>query len=160
MGRVTHSLFRPQFSQPLGEINEQLFATGHWEGDLVQTRRDGALVNVVSSWTLRRDESKRPVSVIEMNYDVTARKKAEKELAQTREHLDTIVSSSLAALLHATADMAEAGLLPDPPYSQCERLIAARAEQAGWSHWPHDRIIPHDVEASNWPERWRAASGY
>jgi cell wall assembly regulator SMI1 len=72
----------------------------------------------------------------------------------------TIVSSSLAALLHATADMAEAGLLPDPPYSECQRLIAARAEQAGWSHWPHERIIPHDLEASNWPERWRAVSGF
>jgi PAS domain S-box-containing protein len=55
VGRVSHSLFRTQFPQPLGEINEQLFATGHWEGDLVQTRRDGSLVNVVSSWTLRRD---------------------------------------------------------------------------------------------------------
>jgi hypothetical protein len=71
----------------------------------------------------------------------------------------TIISSSLAALLHATADMAEAGLLPDPPHSECQRLTAARAEQAGWRHWPRDRIIPHDVEASNWPERWREASG-
>jgi hypothetical protein len=71
----------------------------------------------------------------------------------------TIISSSLAALLHATADMAEAGLLPNPPYSERERLIAARAEQAGWSNWPHDRIIPHDEEGSNWPERWREASG-
>jgi hypothetical protein len=47
-----------------------------------------------------------------------------------------------------------------PPYSECQRLIAARAEQAGWSHWPHERIIPHDLEASNRPKRWRAASGF
>jgi two-component system sensor histidine kinase/response regulator len=113
MGRVTHSLFRTQFSQPLGEINEQLFATGHWEGDLVHTHRDGALVNVVSSWTLRRDESKRPVSVIEMNYDVTARKKAEQELAQTREHLDTIVSSSLDGIVVYEAIRDERGQIRD-----------------------------------------------
>jgi two-component system sensor histidine kinase/response regulator len=113
MGRVTHSLFRTQFSQPLGEIKEKLFATGHWEGDLVHTRRDGALVNVISSWTLRRDESKRPASVIEMNYDVTARKKAEKELTQTREHLDTIVSSSLDGIVVYEAIRDERGQIRD-----------------------------------------------
>jgi two-component system, sensor histidine kinase and response regulator len=131
VGRVSHSLFRTQFPQPLGEINEQLFATGHWEGDLVQTRRDGALVNVVSSWTLRRDESKRPVSVIEMNYDVTARKKAEKELAQTREHLDTIVSSSLDGIAVYEAVRDERGQIRDLRFAMinpaAEKLMCRNA---------------------------------
>jgi two-component system, sensor histidine kinase and response regulator len=131
VGRVSHSLFRTQFPQPLGEINEQLFATGHWEGDLVQTRRDGSLVNVVSSWTLRRDESKRPVSVIEMNYDVTARKKAEKELAQTREHLDTIVSSSLDGIVVYEAVRDERGQIRDLRFAMinpaAEKLMCRNA---------------------------------
>jgi two-component system sensor histidine kinase/response regulator len=133
MGRVSHSLFRTQFSQPLGEINEQLFATGHWEGDLVHTRRDGALVNVVSSWTLRRDESKRPVSVIEMNYDITARKKAEKELAQTREHLDTIVSSSLDGIVVYEAVRDERGQIRDLRFAMinpaAEKLMRRSASE-------------------------------
>src|SRR3984957_14365083 len=43
MGRVTHSLFKAQFPQSLHEIDAQLLATGHWEGELVHTLRSGAL---------------------------------------------------------------------------------------------------------------------
>jgi cell wall assembly regulator SMI1 len=80
-----------------------------------------------------------------------------------------IVSSSLAALMHATADMAEAGLLLSGPSSgpeyekwfrERQGLIAERADCAGWSNWPHDRILPNDEEASNWPDRWRKAGGF
>jgi PAS domain S-box-containing protein len=55
MGHVTHSLFNTQYPQSLHDINAHLLATGHWEGELVQTRLDGALVTVASSWTLQRD---------------------------------------------------------------------------------------------------------
>lgn len=72
----------------------------------------------------------------------------------------TIESSSLAALLHATADIAEAGFLADPPYRERQRLIAARADEAGWSNWPYERTLPNDEIASHWPARWRRASGF
>ena len=72
LGRITHSLFKTQFPQSPGDVKAQLLATGHWEGELVHTRRDGALVTVASSWTLQRDDSDRPVSIIEMNYDMSA----------------------------------------------------------------------------------------
>src|SRR6202022_3406499 len=95
MGRLTHSIFKTQYPQSLHDINAQLLATGHWKGELVHTLRDGALVTVASSWTLQRDDSDGPVSVIEMDYDITARKKAEHELKKSREHLDAILNSSL-----------------------------------------------------------------
>jgi hypothetical protein len=78
-----------------------------------------------------------------------------------------IKSSSLAALLHATADMAETGRLRPPPsgpdyarwHAEREELIEARADQAGWTNWPYARTLPHDEQASHWPPRWRAARG-
>ena len=85
MGHVTHSLLKTQHPQSLHNINAQLLATGHWEGELVHTRRDGALVTVASSWTLQRDESNSPVSVIEMNYDITARKESEEAIRNSAE---------------------------------------------------------------------------
>jgi len=87
VGHMTCSLLSTKYPQSFDNINAQLLATGHWEGELVHTRRDGALVTVSSNWTLQRDDSNRPVSVIEMNCDITARKKAEKELEKNREHL-------------------------------------------------------------------------
>jgi len=67
MGHVIHSLFKTQPQQSFHDINAQLLATGRWEGELVHTRRDGALVTVASSWTLQRDEANNPVSVIELD---------------------------------------------------------------------------------------------
>jgi PAS domain S-box-containing protein len=75
VGHLTYSLLNTKYPQSFDNINAQLLATGHWEGELVHTRRDGAWVTVASRWTLQRDDSNRPVSVIEMSYDIAARKK-------------------------------------------------------------------------------------
>jgi PAS domain S-box-containing protein len=103
MGRVTHSLLNTQFPQPLDNINAQLFATGHWEGELIHTRHDGALVTVASSWTLQRDDSNRPVSVVEMNFDMTVRKVFEQRLQEAKERAemaDSAKSDFLANMSH------------------------------------------------------------
>jgi PAS domain S-box-containing protein len=82
LGHVTQSIFNIQDtqSQSLEDINAQLHATGHWEGELRRIRRDGALVNVASSRTLQRDDSNRALSIIEINYDITERKESEEAL--------------------------------------------------------------------------------
>jgi len=81
----------------------------------------------------------------------------------------SIVSSSLAALLHAVADLAEDGMLKSAEvsgpvyrawYKERSRLIEKRAEEFGWEHWPHERVMVNDEEAINWPEEWRAAAGF
>jgi PAS domain S-box-containing protein len=80
MGRVTHDFLGTTFPQPLEEIQAQLWREGHWEGELIHTRRDGAVLNVVSRWTLQRDDQGNPASIIEMNFDITERKKMERDL--------------------------------------------------------------------------------
>jgi PAS domain S-box-containing protein len=131
LGQVTHSLFKTQHPQSLYNINAQLLATGHWEGELVNTRRDGALVTVVSSWTLQRDESNRPVSVIELNYEITARKKAEQELKKSRERLDAILSSSLDGIIAYDAIRDALGVLRDLRFAMinpaAEKLMCMNA---------------------------------
>jgi two-component system, sensor histidine kinase and response regulator len=89
MRHVTRSLLKTQHPQSLHDINAQLLATGHWEGELVHTRRDGALVTVASSWTLQRDDSNKPVSIIEMNYDITERKESEEALRLSEERFSS-----------------------------------------------------------------------
>ena len=80
LGHVTHALLKTHFPQPLIEIQEQLSSSGHWRGELVHSRRDGALVTVASNWTLQRDDSAGPASVLEINHDITARKQADVQL--------------------------------------------------------------------------------
>ena len=131
LGQVAHSLFKTKFPRSLDSINAQLLATGHWEGELVHARKDGTLVTVASSWTLQRDDSNRPVSVIEMNYDITTRKKAESELQKNRERLDVILTRSLDGIIVYEAIRDESGVLRDLRFEMinpaAEKLIGRSA---------------------------------
>jgi two-component system sensor histidine kinase/response regulator len=116
MGHITHDILKTEFPQPLEVLKAQLFDWGHWEGELIHTRNDGRTVTVVSSWTLQRDKTGQPVSVIEMNYDITARKKAEQEVAKGRERLNTILNSSLDGMIVLNAIRDGEGKLQDFRY--------------------------------------------
>ena len=50
-----------------------MYKAGEWDGELVHTRRNGAPVNVASHWALHRDENGNPVSILEINIDITDR---------------------------------------------------------------------------------------
>jgi PAS domain S-box-containing protein len=80
LGQVVHTLLHTHFPKPLPHIQEQLLSVGHWTGELKQTRRDGSLVTVASNWTLQRDDASRTASVLEVNHDITARKRADDQL--------------------------------------------------------------------------------
>jgi PAS domain S-box-containing protein len=77
LGQISHQLLRTIFPSPLEDITAELLSTGHWEGELVHTKRDGTQVTVASRWSLREDESGRPVGILETNNDITERKRAE-----------------------------------------------------------------------------------
>ena len=103
VGCVAHSLLQTQHPQTLAHLNAQLFIHGHWEGELVRSRRDGTLVTVASNWTLQCDDSDRPVSVIEMDYDVTARKALEQQIQVAKENAESVANAKgdfLATMSH------------------------------------------------------------
>ncbi|MBN1484395.1 MAG: PAS domain-containing protein, partial [Chloroflexia bacterium] len=41
LGQNAHTLLRTRFPQPLAAIEAEVRRADHWEGELVQTRRDG-----------------------------------------------------------------------------------------------------------------------
>ena len=48
-----------------------------WEGELHHTTKDGSQLTVASRWTTLREGSGKPVGWLEINTDITARKRAE-----------------------------------------------------------------------------------
>jgi PAS domain S-box-containing protein len=84
VGKLAHLLLKTVYPSPLEEIVEASRRTGHWEGELVQTTRDGEQVLVASKWTLRRDGRGNPVGMLESNTDITARKRAEESLRESQ----------------------------------------------------------------------------
>ena len=92
VGRVTHELLQTVFPEPLEYIMAQLARSGHWEGELVHTRRDGSQVVVASRWAVQKDELGQTASVLETNNDITERKRAEEGIRKLNEELETRVA--------------------------------------------------------------------
>jgi PAS domain S-box-containing protein len=94
LGRVTHQLLQTRFPIPLREIEAAVLARGRWEGELDHTTRDGKTIAVVSSWSLRRDEQGAPKAFLEINRDITHRKRAEDDLRALTQRLSLATRSA------------------------------------------------------------------
>ena len=73
LGRNPAELLRTSYPIPLERIEQHEV----WEGELAHSTRDGRRIIVASRWTMLRDESGAPVGWMEINTDITDRKRAE-----------------------------------------------------------------------------------
>jgi PAS domain S-box-containing protein len=78
LGKQAHALLHTQFPQPLEEIEAKVLRAGHWEGELVHTRRDGTPVVVTSRWAVWQPDHSAPLAMVEISTDVTERKQLER----------------------------------------------------------------------------------
>jgi PAS domain S-box-containing protein len=83
-GQLLHKLLRTEFFRPVADVQAELLQTGHWEGELEHTRRDGTRALLESRWTLRRDANGRPTSILEIATDVTDRRRLQAQLVQAQ----------------------------------------------------------------------------
>ena len=80
MGRVIHDLLQTKFPVSREAVDAALREHGRWEGELTHVTRGGATIVVASRWSLQRDERGAPRAILEINRDVTDRKRAEEAL--------------------------------------------------------------------------------
>jgi PAS domain S-box-containing protein len=105
LGKVSHKLLRTAHPESLSAIRRKLEHDTRWSGELVHTRKDGSKVVVMSRWSLDRDERGKPVSILETNTDITARKSAELALHKSKEALELIVEQRTKELRVANAEL-------------------------------------------------------
>jgi len=86
IGKTAHELLRTEFPRPFKEIQTELVQTGYWEGELTHTRRDGERRVVSSRWALLKEGQSAPV-IIEINTDITDKKRSEESLRQLSGYL-------------------------------------------------------------------------
>jgi PAS domain S-box-containing protein len=101
VGRDVHDLLKTVFPAPLEQIKAEVTRAGRWEGELVQTKKDGTQLVVASRWSLQRGEQGAPLAILETNNDITERKRAEEALCRSNRELRAI-SNCNQTLLRAT----------------------------------------------------------
>ena len=69
------------FPESTEAVDDALAREGRWDGELRHTRKDGTVIVVSSRQALQRDEDGQPLAIIELNSDITERKRVEPDLA-------------------------------------------------------------------------------
>jgi PAS domain S-box-containing protein len=87
LGKATHEVLKTQFPTSQVAVQKQLMSEEHWEGELVHTRKDGSEIMVISRQSVQKDANNRAMAILELNYDITGRKRIEKDLQDKNEQL-------------------------------------------------------------------------
>jgi two-component system, sensor histidine kinase and response regulator len=146
-GKVSHQLLDTIFPAELAEIERIFLEKERWEGELNHVTRSGRRVVVDSRWAMKRDESGRPVAVMEINSDITERKQTEEALRQSTEKEQL--------LLHGVRDYSI--ILLDPQGNVAtwnegaEHIKGYKAEEILGRHI--SVLYPPEAVAANKPER-------
>ncbi|HAX78197.1 MAG TPA: hypothetical protein DCY88_20845 [Cyanobacteria bacterium UBA11372] len=88
IGENVHTLLQTHFLVSSATIDRELRASGHWQGELIHTKRSGEKIIVASRWTLWHDEYGQPSGILEINNDITAQKRTEAEIKKLNEDLE------------------------------------------------------------------------
>ena len=126
-GRNLHTLLHPAPPPQLSEARHAVQLRGEWQGELRQSAKGGATVVVQSRWTLFRDDSGRPQSLLVVNTDARNLQLNEAQFLEAQHN------ASLATLADTLARELRAAVEPVLLASQ---LLRVRT-QADTSHWPN-----------------------
>src|SRR5215472_2878890 len=149
VGKLAHELLKTASALPFEQIEAELLAEGHWEGEFLKTRKDGTQIVVASRWSLKRDDSGAPVAILVTSNDVTERKRAEDAARRSEKELRDVIET-VPAMLWST--------LPDGSLDfinhRWQEFTGLAAEGAlGWN-W---EAAVHPEDHGRFVADWRAA---
>jgi PAS domain S-box-containing protein len=80
LGKTTNTLLRPHFPRPLDDLMADLLRDGEWEGELGHRTKSGERITVASRWALQKGPEGSPTGMLEINRDISLRKRAEEQV--------------------------------------------------------------------------------
>lgn len=89
LGRPMHQLLQSNLPESLVNIEDTLFRHGHWEGHVGHTTKGDDRLVVASRWAVKRNEAGQPVAVLEINRDITERRRIQERIERLA-HSDSL----------------------------------------------------------------------
>jgi len=100
LGQVSHILLKTEFPEPLDRLMERLLKDGHWEGEMAHSRKDSGRIVVESRWAvLTAKDGKSPAAILEINRDITERKRTQEALRMASDYTRGLIEASLDPLI-------------------------------------------------------------
>ncbi|MEO7393851.1 MAG: PAS domain-containing protein, partial [Chitinophagaceae bacterium] len=95
MGNYSMALLDTKFlsAEDAQAWQKDLDATGKWQGEVVQSKKDGSVVSVLVSISYVYDENRKPIAAVAVNRDITERKKAEEKIAASEKQFRIFADS-------------------------------------------------------------------
>lgn len=125
--------------EPESYVKQQYLARGHWRSEVMQRRKDGTPLHILSSVSVLRDSTGQPSGIVSVNHDITQRKAAEIELRQRADQLATL--QSIEEKISSTLDISAV-------------LNQALQEAAAVSAADHGFILVRDDEGTRMIHRY------
>ena len=94
IGNITHNLLQTKSDIPAKDILGIVEREGRWEGELVHTCKEGREVIVHSRWALRLNEVSGKQEIMEVNRDISERKRVERALMESEERYRVAIESA------------------------------------------------------------------
>ncbi|MEO5946346.1 MAG: PAS domain S-box protein [Chitinophagaceae bacterium] len=106
IGNYAMALLGTQFlsDEDMQAWPKALDATGKWQGEVVQSKKDGTQVSVLVSISYVYDEKGKPIAAVAVNRDITDRKKAEEKIAASETKFRTLSETIPHMIWTATPD--------------------------------------------------------
>ncbi|MBV8729489.1 MAG: response regulator [Acidobacteriia bacterium] len=83
LGQVVPNFLKTKPPVPIAEMQQALERDGRWDGEIVHTAREGKLISVESRQILVRGENGKLAGVLEIDRDITDRKRAQAALEKS-----------------------------------------------------------------------------
>jgi two-component system, cell cycle sensor histidine kinase and response regulator CckA len=138
VGKISHELLKTVFPEPLSDIAARVHSHGSWQGEITQARHDGTCIVVMSRWALCPGPDGGPPGSLEINDDITDRRRVEEQLRHTQkmESIGLLAGgvahdfNNLLTVITGYAEMLIGKMPPGSSTYDCLLEIRAAAERA------------------------------